>query len=101
MLTKELLSSDLNVTIALKKSDLFDLFKEFSDKKTELEKRLEKAVTTEVYYSPAEVSKTLQVDLSTLWRWEKQGYLIGVKIGGKKRFKKSDLDKIINGGRVK
>ena len=97
MLAKELISSDLNVTIAVKKSDLFDLFKEFSDKKTELEKRLEKAETTEVYYSPAEVSKTLQVDLSTLWRWEKQGYLTGVKIGGKKRFKKSDLDKILEG----
>jgi excisionase family DNA binding protein len=49
----------------------------------------------ETYHSPAEVAKNLQVDLSTLWRWEKQGYLTGVKVGGKKRYRKSDIDKLL------
>jgi len=53
----------------------------------------------ETYHSPAEVAKTLQVDLSTLWRWEKQGYLTGVRVGGKKRYRQSDLDKIMEGNR--
>ncbi|MDR3705332.1 MAG: helix-turn-helix domain-containing protein [Paludibacteraceae bacterium] len=97
MLVKELINSDLNVTIAVKKSDLFDLFNEFTAQKTALETALKKSETNEVYYSPAEVAKTLQVDLSTLWRWEKQGYLTGVRVGGKKRYRQTDLNKILEG----
>jgi excisionase family DNA binding protein len=98
MLVNDLINSDLNVSVTLKKSDLFDLFRAFSDQKTELEAKLQKAETTEVYYSPKEVSKMLQIDISSLWRWEQKGYLVGVRVGGKKRFKKSDIDKLMEGG---
>ncbi len=41
----------------------------------------------------------LNVDPSTLWRWEKQKYLLPVRIGGKVYYRKSDIDNLINGGR--
>ena len=34
-------------------------------------------------------------DPSTLWRWEKQGYLNPVKIGVKVFYRRSDIDRII------
>mgnify|MGYP001459760132 CR=1 FL=1 len=93
----DLLNTDANVTIAIKKNDLFELFQKFQSEKMELDKALHKAESTEVYLSPAEVSKMIGVDLSTLWRWEKTGYLYGYRIGGKKRYKKSDITKIMEG----
>lgn len=35
----------------------------------------------------------LRVTSATLWRWEKQGKIQSIGIGGKRYFRKSDLDK--------
>ena len=45
--------------------------------------------------SPEVVSEMLNVDLSTLWRWDKKGYLVCKSIGGKRRYKKSDIKRIL------
>ena len=44
-------------------------------------------------YKAAEI---LDVDLSTLWRWNKEGYLLPVKIGGKRRYRMSDVQGLID-----
>ena len=36
------------------------------------------------------------VDRSTLWRWAKTGYLIPAEVGGKRLYKQSDIDIILN-----
>lgn len=36
-----------------------------------------------VYLTRKEAADKLHVDLSTLWRWDKRGYLPSVKMGGK------------------
>lgn len=38
-----------------------------------------------------QVSKRLGVDPSTLWRWERDGYLIPTRIGRKVLYKESDI----------
>lgn len=43
----------------------------------------------------AEVQKMLGVDASTLWRWEKAGYLAPVRIGVKVMYRKGELDRLI------
>lgn len=63
-------------------------------------KELEQIITdanTETYPSIDQVSKILSVNKSTLWRWGKQGYLVPIEIGGKRRYKMSDVNKILNG----
>jgi hypothetical protein len=52
---------------------------------------------TETYPSPDQVAKILDVDKSTLWRWRKQGYLIPIEVGGKRRYRMSDIKKILGG----
>jgi predicted site-specific integrase-resolvase len=37
------------------------------------------------------------VDLSTLHRWHKSSYLTHIEIGGKRRYRMSDVKKILEG----
>lgn len=48
--------------------------------------------------TPEQAADTLKVSKVTLWRWEKSGYLIPISIGGKKRYRNSDIAKIIEKG---
>lgn len=53
----------------------------------------------EVYLTTQEVRDMLHVCEGTLITWAKRGYLTPIKIGGKKRFAKSDIVRIMNGNR--
>ncbi|GHT28106.1 hypothetical protein AGMMS49574_01750 [Bacteroidia bacterium] len=44
-----------------------------------------------------EVLKRLGIDASTLWRWDKAGYLVPIKFGGQKRYKASDIRALTEG----
>ena len=95
---QHLLDSGSNITVSVSLIDL----KEFANTLIDKTKReLELAVISdkaETYPSPAQASEILAVDLSTLWRWNKKGYLCPVEIGGKRRYKMSDIKRILNGG---
>lgn len=95
MLVNELISSDLNVSITLKKSDLFDPFREVSEQRAVLENALAKEKEKVVYYTPKEVKEMYHMDLSTIWRHEQRGLIRGVKLGGKKLFPKSEIEKLL------
>lgn len=56
------------------------------------------ARNTEVYHSADAVCRRIGVDRSTLWRWSKRQYLVPVQVGGKIRYKESDLRRILEGG---
>ena len=47
------------------------------------------------YLTPSEVASMLQVDRSTLWRWEKENYLVPIRIGRKPRYLKSDIENMV------
>ena len=51
--------------------------------------------TSDRLLSPKETATMLDVDLSTLFRWDKLGYLIKIKIGGKARYRMSDIQKLM------
>ncbi len=57
------------------------------------------AQRSETYLSPEQVCKMLDVDLSTLWRWNKRGYLCHTKMGAKNRYKRSEVVAIVEGGK--
>ena len=86
---------DLNITV--KVGELLEVVEYCVDK---TRKDLEQLVTdqhTETYPGVDAVAKMLDVDKSTLWRWRKQGYLTPVEIGGKRRYKMSDVKRILEG----
>jgi len=96
---KEILSSGTNVTLAISANDLKEWHKEvIADTKRELEEAVI-AEKGDYYIDAKQVTQILNVDLSTLWRWEKKGYLIPAKVGGKRRYKMSEVKSLIEGGR--
>lgn len=89
-----------NVTIAVSLPDLKEFAHEIVDlTKKELQQQILEA-NSETYLSPKKVCEVLDVDLSTLWRWNKKGYLCSIEVGGKRRYKMSDVKTILNGGRT-
>lgn len=67
---------------------------------TQTKKELEAEIVaskTERYLSSSEVTEILRVDPSTLWRWSKRSYLVPISIGGKKRYKYSDIKNLLEG----
>ncbi len=64
----------------------------------EVEVALQKYITEpkeEEYLTITQAAKLLSIDRSTLWHWDKEGYLKKIHIGGKPRYKRSDIDRIL------
>ena len=53
----------------------------------------------EMLISREATAKRLNVDLSTLWRWNKTGFLKPVKIGRSVYYRELDLDRLERGER--
>ena len=51
-----------------------------------------------IYMTKDQVLAKLNVAPTTLWRWQKRGYLVPVKVGGENRYKSTDIDRILEGG---
>lgn len=58
----------------------------------EAKKKVERYLTTQ------DVCKSLGVDRSTLWRWNKENYLKPIKLGAKVRYLQSQINLIMEGG---
>lgn len=85
----------LQVTITL--SDLIEANTALiADTKRELEQLITDQ-NAETYPSRDKVMEMLDVSQSTLWRWQKAGYLVPLNVGGKRRYKMSDVRRILKG----
>ena len=50
----------------------------------------------EVYLTPNQFAEAVQVSLVTLWSWDRKGITRPLRIGNKKLYRRSDLEKILN-----
>jgi hypothetical protein len=90
---RDLLNSGANVSVTLKLEDLREIFKEIVT-------TIKPAATeqlTEEFLSRKEVLNILKIDSSTLWSWEKTGYIKSYPFGGRKRYKSIDVEAIRTG----
>ena len=93
-LSKEMPGVTINVGLA----DLTAWHKEIiADAKKELEEKIVEQ-NVETHVSPKRTAEIFDVDLSTLYRWKKKGYLVPVEVGGKRRYKMSDINRILKEG---
>ena len=92
---EELIKSNADLTLAIKLKDL----KEFADYLIGKTKReLEEIVISEkaeTYPTVKQVSEILNVNITTLWRWNKRGYLNAIEFGGGRRYKMSDVKALL------
>lgn len=85
-----------DVTISIKASDLIEANKKLvEDVRLSLEQKI-RDEHEEKYLSSDEVCQMLDVSKPTLWRWKKMEYLIPLSVGGKVRYKLSDVKQILN-----
>lgn len=89
-----LLSAEANISVAVSVADL----KEFAlCVVTEAMAAKEAEKKEEKYLTPDDVADMVGVSKNTLWRWEKEKYLIPIKVGRKSRYKLSDVKSILEG----
>lgn len=89
-----LIESEANVQIVVTLSDL----KEFAlTIVSEAMAAKESEKKEEKYLTPDDVSDMVGVSKNTLWRWEKEKYLIPFNVGRKSRYKLSDVKSILEG----
>jgi len=74
-------------------ADLLAFGESIQKKATEEGKNTPKEV--EEYMTPPQFADALQVSLVTLWSWDKKGITKPLRIGNKKRYRRSDLEKIL------
>lgn len=97
----ELFRSGANVTVSILLNDLKEWHKEvLADTRRELEEVV-LSDKMETYPTPKQVAEILQCDLTTLWRYGKRGYLVPIEVGGKRRYRMSEVKAILNGGKGK
>ena len=95
MSIKNIIEQEKNVQIVVNAADLKELILEWANEK---DSQME-AIKADVHLTPSEAAFALKITKPTLWRWKKAGLLVPIKIAGKVYYKKSDIDKILKGGK--
>lgn len=75
-----------------------DLKKAILDTVNETKRQLEDEVAknnSETLLTGQQVQERLNISRTTLWNWRKDGYLLPIEIGGKIRYKLSDVNTIL------
>lgn len=91
---RDLLNSGENVSVTIKLEDLRAVFKEILGS---LKIYPKSNTTAEEFLSRKEVLNILKIDSSTLWNWEKTSYIKSFPFGGRKRYKRADVEAIRTG----
>lgn len=95
----ELAKACPDAIISIKIGDLIEANEELIQKTKEQLEQLVTDANTETYPSRKKVAEMLDVDKSTLWRWAKRGILVPIEIGGKRRYRMSDVRRMLNIGK--
>ncbi len=54
----------------------------------------------ETYLSREKVMEIFGVGQTTMWRWQKSSYLVPINVGGKRRYRMSDVKRILEGDKT-
>ena len=89
-----------DVTINVKAGELLEMAQFcVSEAKKSLEQQITDA-NTETYPSRQKTAEIFNVNLSTLHRWAKSGLLVPIEIAGTRRYRTSDINRILGKGAV-
>lgn len=93
MSINEILRTGANVQLVVNSLDLKEAFLQWSEEQQQMKTQKQE----ETYYTAQETAEKLGVDISTLWRWDKSGYLKKIKVGNAVRYRESDVVKLMEG----
>lgn len=85
------------LTVNVKLSDLLECNRQLiKETRVQLEQQIIES-KEESYPTIDEVVSLLNISKTTLWRWAKEKYLNPIEIGGKRRYRMSDIKKLLEG----
>ena len=87
-----------NLTVQVSIGDLRLFHEEIVQKQLSQQKELTK--TEDELLTVTEAMSFLKVSRTSLFRWQKNGYLEPIKTGGRCRYRKSDIEAILSQGRA-
>ena len=91
----ELLASEANVILQVRVEDLKAFAQEILiEAKSIAMIQAEAAASSDQLLTIDEAAKLLSVSKMTLYRWDQNGILKKVEIGGKRRYRKSDIERL-------
>ncbi len=91
----ELAEENRNIVVSISLGDLIECNEELIRRaKAGVEQQITDTAA-ETYPGVAKVAEILDVDKTTLWRWVKSGYFVPIEIGGKRRYRMSDVKRIL------
>lgn len=93
MSINEILRTGANVQLVINALDLKEAFLQWNEEV----RQVTEVPKEESYLTAQETADKLGVDVSTLWRWDKTGYLRKIKVGNKIRYRESDVLKLMEG----
>ena len=100
----EMAQSHPEISVTVRLADLRDAAYELADKirrdADEQHRRREKAAGCKLVDLDT-VKTGLDVSTTTLWRWQKTGYLVPVKLGGRVYYRQRDLDALLQDHEIK
>jgi hypothetical protein len=96
-ITLEIAEEYPNITYSIKAGELLEMFRCVVSEVVNQAEQQRKA-QPEQYLTRKQTAEMLDVDLSTLWRWNNEKYLCPVEIGGKRKYKLSEVNKILRKG---
>jgi hypothetical protein len=93
----DLLNESPNIKIEISLANLIEAV-DYAAKLSIAELDRQRQAKPEQYLTRKQTAEMLDVDLSTLWRWNNENYLCAVEVGGKRRYKLSDINRILRKG---
>ena len=98
MAIQDLLNNGANVSITVSADDLRTFFAEVAQQVINQEKAAQAARNADETMTQKEVCKFLNISKSTLWRWERDNYLLPTsRMGRSPQYLKSDVQRIKKG----
>lgn len=86
-----------DMIVSIKLGDLVEANKMLVEQtKAALEQQITDA-NAETYPSRQKVMEILGVSYPTMWRWAKEGLLVPLNVGGKRRYRMSDVKRLMEG----
>ena len=93
MSLRKLLESGANVSVTVNRDDLRPIPREAAGSAAAKQQE----PPAEEFLSRKEVLAALKIDSSTLWCWEKTGYIRSYPFGGRKRYRREEVEAIRTG----
>ena len=91
----ELAEENRNIIVSISLGDLIECNEELIRRaKAELEQQITDAAA-ETYPSVTKVAEILDANKTAFWRWTESGNLVPIEIGGKRRYRMSDVKRIL------